>query len=155
MKLYQKIILCALLSVLLGGASGIVTSGSIQSWYPTIVKPSWNPPNWIFGPVWTLLYILIGASIAVIWHSEAENKSKAYRLFGIQAILNLIWTPIFFGMHNLGLSFIVIILMVLFIFLTILEFYKIKRLAAYLLFPYLAWVSFATVLNGAIFWLNR
>jgi translocator protein len=155
MKLIYKILLCAFVCLCLGGASGFLTSGSIQSWYPTIVKPSWNPPNWIFGPVWSLLYIMMGTSFALMWHSKNTDKKKAYRLFFIQFGLNLIWTPIFFGLYNIGLAFIVIVLMVICIILTIIEFNKIKPLAAYLLIPYVSWVSFATILNGTICSLNQ
>ncbi len=134
---------------------GASSSSSILDWYPTIYKPSWNPPNWIFGPVWSLLYIMIGAAFAFIWHSEKQEKRKAYRLFFIQFCLNLAWTPIFFNFHQIGFAFVEIIFMLIFIYLTIIEFYKINRKAAYLLVPYAIWVSFATMLNGTIYWLNR
>lgn len=155
MKLIFKIIISIFISLSLGGLSGIVTSGEITTWYPTIIKPSWNPPNWIFGPVWSLLYIMIGVAFALIWHSEKLDKRKAYRLFTIQFCLNLAWTPIFFNFHQIGFAFIEIIFMLIFIYLTIIEFYKINRNAAYLLLPYAIWVSFATILNGTIYWLNR
>ncbi len=155
MKLQLKIIICAFITLSLGGLIGASSSSSIQEWYPSIIKPSWNPPNWLFGPVWSALYLCIGVSVALIWHSAVENKIKAFRLFGIQFCLNLFWTPIFFNCHQIGLAFIEIVFMLIFIIFTIKEFYKINRIAAYLLCPYAIWVSFATVLNGAIFWLNR
>jgi translocator protein len=155
MKLHFKILICILISISLGGLIGASSSSSITDWYPSIIKPSWNPPNWIFGPVWSALYICIGMAFAIIWHCEEHPKKKAYRLFAIQFILNLAWTPIFFNFHQIGFAFIEIIFMLLFIILTIREFYKINRIAAYLLVPYAIWVSFATVLNGTIYYLNR
>ncbi len=155
MKLYYKISICVFTSLVLGALGGILTRGAIQSWLPFIQKPTWNPPNWIFGPVWTILYILIGTSIAIVWHSEKLNKNRAYQFFVIQAILNLLWTPVFFGLHDIFIALVVIILMVLFISLTMIEFYRINKLATYLLLPYLLWVSFASILNGNIYWLNK
>lgn len=155
MKLIYRIILCAFIILSLGGIIGASSASSIIEWYPSIIKPSWNPPNWLFGPVWSALYICIGISLALIWHSTVDIKTKAYRYFAIQLCLNILWTPIFFNFHQIGLAFIEIVLMLLFIVLTIIEFYKINRKAAYLLVPYAIWVSFATILNGTIYWLNR
>lgn len=155
MKLSYKFLLCIFVSLSLGGIIGASSSSSIIEWYPFIIKPSWNPPNWIFGPVWSLLYIMIGVVFALIWHSEKLDKRKAYRLFFIQFCLNLAWTPIFFNFHQIAFAFVEIIFMLIFIYLTIIEFYKINRKAAYLLVPYAIWVSFATILNGTIYWLNN
>lgn len=154
-SLIVKIIICTSLCVLLGIASGFSTVDSISNWYQYLVKPSWNPPNWLFGPVWTTLYLLMGISVAMIWHSDNPAKKFAVRLFIIQFILNLAWSFIFFNMHLPGWAFAEILVMLLFIILTIISFYTINKTAACLLIPYLLWVSFATVLNGTIWYLNK
>ncbi len=126
------------------------------TWYNTLNKPFFSPPNWVFGPVWTVLYILIAISGFVIWRKKTKvKKNKALKLFGIQLILNLIWSPIFFGAHQILLAFIVIIFMLYFIYKTINAFFKIDKTAVYLLYPYLAWVSFATILNLSVWLLNK
>lgn len=127
------------------------------SWYNTLVKPSFNPPSWLFGPAWTILYILIAVSAIIIWRKgiKKEKVRGALKLFAIQLVLNLIWSPIFFGAHNILLALIVIVVLWYFIFLTILAFYKIDKTASYLLWPYLAWVSFATILNFSVWILNK
>jgi len=140
------------------GALGTVfTVSSIPTWYTTLNKPVFNPPNWIFGPVWTVLYILMGVSFALIWLKgvKTQKSREAISLFLVQLFLNAIWTPIFFGAKNLFLALIVIILMWIFILKTILAFGKINKTASYLLYPYIAWVSFATILNFAVWLLNK
>ncbi|RYD78821.1 MAG: tryptophan-rich sensory protein [Sphingobacteriales bacterium] len=155
MNLFVKIIICVALCAGLGFASGFSTAGEINGWYATIQKPSWNPPNWIFGPVWTTLYVLMGIAAALIWHSKDERRSKALGLFVVQFIFNLAWSFIFFNQHQIGLAFAEIIIMLVLIIATTVSFYKIKPAAAYLMMPYILWVSFATVLNGAIWMLNK
>lgn len=152
-SLWIKILICITGCLILGIASGFSTAGSIANWYVTIQKPTWNPPNWLFGPVWTLLYILMGISLALVWHS-ATNNTKAITLFCIQFALNLSWSFIFFGLHQIGFAFIEIMVMLGFIIATIFAFSKINKTAAYLLLPYVSWVSFATILNGTIWFLN-
>lgn len=154
MNLVTKSIISAFLCLLLGSASGFSTFDSLKDWYPTIVKPSWNPPNWIFGPVWTILYILMGISFARIWHSLHIQKTKAIKWFGIQLSLNLLWTPLFFGAHSIGWAFVDIVCMLIAIGYTVFIFYSIDRPAGLLMIPYLLWVSFATMLNGTIWYLN-
>lgn len=154
-SLTSKIILCSLLCLTLGISSGFSTVDSITNWYQFIIKPSWNPPNWLFGPVWSLLYLLMGISVALIWHSQDSNKKNAIQLFIIQFALNLGWSFIFFNQHEIGWAFVEILIMLTAIILTILSFYKISKTAAYLLIPYLCWVSFASVLNGTIWFLNK
>jgi tryptophan-rich sensory protein len=142
----------------IGYLSGIVTRESITSWYPTLIKPVFNPPNWIFAPVWTVLYILMGVAGGMIWNrietDEAAVK-KAFKFFIIQLGLNALWSYLFFGLHNPLLAFIEVILLWLMILETYNQFKKIDKIAALLLLPYLGWVSFATVLTGSIWWLNR
>lgn len=152
---WLKIALCVSLCVTLGILSGFSTVESINNWYQHINKPSWNPPNWIFGPVWTTLYILMGISVALIWHTGHQFKNRAIGLFIIQFGFNLAWSFIFFNLHAIGWAFVEILLMLFFISLTLYSFYKINRLAAWLLIPYLLWVSFASVLNGTIWFLNN
>ena len=150
-----KILISTITTLALGIASGFSTIQSITDWYQYLNKPSFNPPNWIFGPVWTILYLMMGIAFAMIWHSRHPQKNKAMLLFAIQFIFNLAWSFLFFNRHLLGIAFIEILLMGCFIALTINSFYKINKLAAYLLIPYLCWVSFAAVLNGAIWFLNK
>lgn len=150
-----KIIICILICLTLGFLSGISTAEDINGWYVTLRKPSWNPPNRVFGPVWSLLYCLMGISIALIWHQPfPASKKKAYGLFGLQFVLNLLWSFIFFKMHNPALALAEITVMWCLIVLTILQFHKIRKVSAYLLIPYLLWVSFAAILNASIYSIN-
>lgn len=157
----QKILRIAVVlttCLVVGYLSGMVTRDSITTWYPTLVKPSFNPPNWIFAPVWTILYIMMGVAGGMVWNRmehDAENVKKAFMFFIIQLALNAIWSLLFFYFHNPFLSLIEIILLWLLIFETYTQFKKIDKVAGMLLVPYLAWVSFAMVLNGSIWWLNR
>ena len=154
-KLFSKIIICVILCVGLGAASGFSTADSINGWYQTIQKPSWNPPNWVFAPVWTLLYALMGISLALIWHNRHVLKNAALAFFVVQFVLNLLWSYIFFGRQNMQLALMEIILMWIMIFLTIFYFYRIHKIAAWLMIPYLLWVSFATFLNYTLYTLNH
>ena len=157
----QKIIRIAVVlttCLLVGYFSGMVTRDSITTWYPTLVKPSFNPPNWVFAPVWTILYIMIGVAGGMVWNrleQDPENVKKAFTFFIIQLALNAAWSVIFFYFHNPFLALIEVILFWLLIFETHIQFKKIDKTAGLLFIPYLAWVSFATVLNASIWWLNR
>lgn len=140
-----------------GYFSGIVTRSAITTWYPTLVKPSFNPPNWIFAPVWSMLYMMMGVAAGLVWNRidfENEIVKKALVVFGIQLALNALWSFLFFGLKNPMLAGIEIVILWLMIYETYTQFSKINKTAGYLLLPYLAWVSFATVLNGSIWWLN-
>jgi tryptophan-rich sensory protein len=144
--------------LLVGYLSGMVTRDSITTWYPTLVKPSFNPPNWVFAPVWTILYIMMGVAGGMVWNrleKDTENVKKAFTFFIIQLALNAAWSVIFFYFHNPFLALIEVILFWLLIFETYNQFKKIDKTAGLLLIPYLAWVSFATLLNASIWWLNR
>lgn len=150
-----KLTLCITIPLLIGGLSGFATANSISSWYVGINKPSFNPPNYLFGPVWTTLYILMGISLFMILQSPAnEMRKKALLIFSIQLFLNFLWSFIFFNFQLLSLAFIEIILMWLSILIMIIFFSKINKTATYLQIPYLLWVSFASVLNGSIWFLN-
>lgn len=152
-----KIVLVVLVCVSLGFLSGIVTRDSITVWYPTLVKPVFNPPNWIFAPVWTLLYIMMGIAAGLVWTSNTDEKTmkKALSFFAIQFGLNALWSYLFFGLHNPLLALVEVVLLWLMIFETYNQFKKIDKIAGFLLIPYLAWVSFATILNASIWWLNK
>ena len=144
--------------VVIGYLSGMVTRDSITTWYPTLVKPVFNPPNWIFAPVWSLLYIMMGIAAGMIWNRlelDEIHVKKAMKFFVIQLALNALWSYLFFGLNNPLLALVEIILLWLMIFETYTKFKTIDKVAANLLLPYLAWVSFATILNGSIWWLNR
>ncbi len=153
-SLFFKAFLCAVLCLILGIASGFSTTDSIQNWYIFINKPSWNPPNWLFGPVWTILYICMGIALGIVWHNKHLLQKKAITLFLIQFVLNLCWSAIFFNFHQIGWAFVEIIIMLVMIVITLYHFYQIKKVAGILLIPYLIWVSFATILNGTIWQLN-
>ncbi|MCX6735199.1 MAG: tryptophan-rich sensory protein [Candidatus Peregrinibacteria bacterium] len=141
-------------------AAGMVgtffTIAAISTWYVTLTKPALNPPNWIFGPVWTTLYALMGIAAFLIWKKGIEKKEvkSALGIFGLQLILNMIWTPIFFGLKNTGAAYAIIVAMWFAIICTMIKFYKINRTATYLLIPYILWVSFAAYLNLSIWLLN-
>jgi benzodiazapine receptor len=122
------------------------------AWYQTLNKPSWNPPPWIFGPVWTLLYLGMAVAAWLVW--KRGRQGQALRLYVVQLALNTAWTPVFFGAHQLGAAFIVIVCMWIAIFLTQRAFQAVSRPAGLLLVPYLAWVSFASVLNFTLWRLN-
>lgn len=139
---------------LLAGAIGSVfTAKSVSTWYATLAKPAINPPNWLFGPVWTALYIMMGIALYIVWEAKRE-KRKAFTLFGTQLALNAFWSILFFGMRQPFYAFIEIIALWAAILMTIISFYKVKRTAAYLLLPYILWVSYAAVLNYFLFALN-
>ncbi|MGV8171113.1 MAG: TspO/MBR family protein [Candidatus Woesearchaeota archaeon] len=147
-----KLLGCILLSMAAGLIGMIFTKTGPDSWYAQLIKPSFNPPGWIFGPVWTTLYILMGIAFYLVLKYKDNRKAKI--LFISQLILNTLWTIIFFGMHNPLLAFIEIIILWVLILLTIIEFYKKSKIAAYLLIPYILWVSFASILTLAIHLLN-
>lgn len=157
MQKILKIILVVVVCVTIGYLSGMVTRDSIITWYPTLVKPVFNPPNWIFAPVWTLLYVMMGIAAGLVWTSNSDEQTtkKAIGFFAIQFGLNALWSYLFFGLHNPLLALIEIFLLLLMIYETYVQFKKIDKVAGMLLLPYLAWVSFATFLNASIWWLNK
>ena len=164
-----KLIIAIVVSELAGIIGSVFTTPSIAGWYATLVRPALNPPAWVFGPVWTTLFALMGISLFLIWReydkltlSEVEGLVVQRRrqikvalvLFGIQLTLNTLWSIIFFGLHNPGAAFVEIILLWLAILATIIAFAKISKSAAWLLVPYILWVTFAAYLNFAIWGLN-
>jgi len=153
-----KIIIALIICLAVGYSASTVTRPSVESWYPTLVKPVFNPPNWIFMPMWTLLYILMAVAAGLVWDKikeQTEEVKKALLFFIIQLTLNAIWSYLFFGLKNPLLALIEIALLWLMIYETYLKFIKINRIAGYILIPYMAWVAFAAVLNASIWWLNK
>ncbi len=139
-----------------GMIGSIFTSSSIDTWYATLEKPTFNPPSWLFAPVWTALYFFMGISLFLILRQDLiKGKIKlAISIFGLQLILNALWSFLFFGLQNPFLAFMEIIILWIAILITILTFYKIKKVASILLVPYILWVTFATILNYYIWRLN-
>ena len=150
-----KLIIAILLPMVVGGFSGFLTANSINDWYVTLNQPSFNPPNWVFGPVWTTLYLIMGISLYRIWRLPAtEERNQAIKIFALQMTLNFFWSLIFFKWHLIGLALLEIIVMWIAIAMMIHHFRKLDAAAGYMNIPYLLWVSFASVLNGAYFILN-
>ncbi|MGB6219794.1 TspO/MBR family protein [Haloferula sp.] len=156
MKLWLRILISALVVILLGSLSGILGQASDRSWYQALNRPPGTPPGWVFGPVWTVLYALMGAAFALVWHQAAgtPHRAAAIRLFVIQMLLNLSWTPVFFGAQQILPALLIIISLWVLILLTIRRFLKVDATAAKLLIPYLIWVSYATYLNAGFLALN-
>jgi len=153
---FFKLLVSLILPIGLGSIAGIFTSKEIAGWFASLNKPSFNPPSYLFGPVWTALYILMGVSMFLIWNTpKTELRQKALAIFGIQLFFNFWWSILFFSFHTLFLSVINILVMWFLIIYMISLFKKIKPVAAYLQIPYLLWVTFATVLNISIFYLNK
>ncbi|MDG3003397.1 TspO/MBR family protein [Paludisphaera mucosa] len=146
---------------LTAAAAGIgswATIPNIDSWYAQVRKPSWTPPNWVFGPAWTTLYLLMSVAAWRVWRrvdADPEARKNALGCWLFQLLLNAAWSWLFFGMHDTGLAFVELISMWLVILATLVAFVRIDRVAAVLMAPYLLWVTYAGSLNGAIFWLNR
>jgi translocator protein len=152
----MKLLISILVPLLVGAISGFFTTSGVNGWYAVANKPWFNPPNWIFAPVWTTLYALMGIALFLVWRSDADKaiKQTAIALFAIQLTLNFFWSIIFFKLQQPGWAFAEIILMWVMILLTILWFGKVSPTAAWLLVPYICWVSFASVLNYSIWQLN-
>ena len=152
---FFKLLVCILIPLGVGGFAGMATANGIDSWYITLVKPSFNPPNAIFAPVWTFLYLLMGISFyLVIQSARGQQLFRAYLIFGGQLLLNFIWSFLFFYFQEIGWALAEIVLLWLSILGMIVFFHGINKTAAYLLIPYLCWVSFATFLNFTLYQLN-
>ncbi|MAL26555.1 MAG: tryptophan-rich sensory protein [Croceicoccus sp.] len=147
---------CVPVIVVLGLLSGQLSgSGADDPWFEALVKPDIYPPGWLFGVVWTILYALMGFALALVLASDRkEHKKSALVMFGVQFAANLLWSPIFFGMHMIAFGFFWIVMMVVLVLATIAYFARVSPLAAGLLVPYLAWVAFASVLNLQFWQLN-
>lgn len=157
MNKYVKILIFVVTCLAVGYLSSIVTRSSVATWYPTLVKPSFNPPNWAFPLAWTTLFVFMGIAAGLVWDKIEIKKGEvqnALLFFFIQLALNALWSFLFFGLKNPMLALIEIILLWLMIYETYMKFNKIDKTAGYLFVPYLLWVSFAIILNGNIWWLN-
>ena len=136
-------------------ASGTAVFVSTSGWYAGLNKPAWNPPGWIFGPVWTLLYVMMGIAAWLIWREGGWKMQRLpLSLFLLQWLFNALWTPLFFGAHRIGPAFVDIVLLWLTLVLTLTLFWRVSRMAGMLLMPYLGWVTFAAALNFTIWHLN-
>jgi tryptophan-rich sensory protein len=149
-------IACITLCQLVGVAGSFITAPNIPGWYAALVKPGFTPPDQVFGTVWTILYILMGISLFLVIKDGASTREKktAVAVFMAQLVLNFLWTPVFFALHALWAGFLIIIVLWALICVTMLLFWRVSRPAAYLLFPYLLWVGYASALNLAIAILN-
>jgi tryptophan-rich sensory protein len=156
LKKLPKILIAVLVCLGIGFFSGFATQSSIDTWYLTLNKPSFNPPDWIFAPVWTFLYILMGIAAGIVWSKGYYHKwvKTAMYHFIFQLLFNGLWSIVFFGFRSPGLAFLVIIVLLVLILLTYKWFKIVSKTAAYLLIPYLLWVAFATILNFSIWQLN-
>ena len=161
---FSKLIIAIAISELAGLVGSVFTLPSIPAWYATLTRPEIAPPNWVFGPVWTTLYALMGISLFLIWKQHPYKLEFvrmlrvwkwAIALFFIQLVLNTLWSIIFFGLQSPGVALVEIVFLWVAILATIITFYKISHPAAWLLVPYILWVSFAAYLNYAIWLLNR
>lgn len=153
---YKRLFFSLFFPQLAGWLGAIFTTSAIPVWYAALEKPSFSPPNWLFGPVWFLLYVLMGLSVYLIWQKADRNKKarSAMSLFWIHLFFNFSWSYVFFGLKWIGLALVNILIIWAFIVILMKKFSPIDKRAAYLLAPYFLWVSFATVLNAAVWWLN-
>lgn len=156
MKNGLKLLISLALPLMVGFSGSLWTMTGPGTWFEQVRKPEWNPPGWLFAPVWTTLYILMGIALFLVWKSSSSmgRKKTAMILWGIQLLLNFAWSFIFFNQHLIGLALADIIVLWFFILLTIFAFARISKPAAWLLVPYICWVSFATLLNYTIWVLN-
>ena len=151
-----KLIIALVVTLAIGGIGSMFTAPAITGWYVNLAKPALNPPNWVFAPVWTTLFILMGLAAFLVWRQGLDKKEIkiALAIFVFQLFLNVFWTLLFFGIHNPAVAFTEIISLWTAILALIIAFYQVNRTAAYLLIPYIVWVSFAAYLNFAIWQLS-
>lgn len=152
-----SLVVALVIPLVVGGIGGFATTSSLSDWYRVIERPSWTPPDWIFGPVWTFLYLVIGVASWLVWRQgwDSPGVRGALSLFGVQLILNLLWSVIFFGLRSPSWALLEIVVLWVMILLTMVQFYRLNTIAGLLFVPYQLWVTFATALNAAIWWLNR
>ena len=156
MKNWAKAVISLAIPQVVGITAALFTETGESSWFQSLAKPAWNPPGWLFGPVWTTLYILMGIALYLVWKSDAPTRLKrpAITFWAIQMGLNFLWSFLFFDMHLMDIAFYEIVTLWLVILLTIFAFARISKLAAWLLVPYISWVSFAALLNYTIWQMN-
>jgi translocator protein len=140
-----------------GALVGVLTGPDINTWYQTVDRSPWDPPDWVFGPVWTVLYLLMGVASWLVWRRgwDTQGVRPALGLYGLQLGLNFLWPVVFFALRSPGWALLEIILLWLLILAVVVRFRAISPTAAVLLLPYLLWVSFAITLNAGVWWLNR
>jgi len=148
----RPLLVFVMIALLVGGTATFFTEPSIPTWYAALAKPSFNPPNWIFAPVWTTLYVLMGVAAARVW--KQMGFGPEIKVWGAQLVLNFLWSLIFFWRHMIQVALIDMAGLWLLILVTLLLFWRRDRIAGLLMVPYLAWVSFAFALNWAIWQLN-
>ncbi len=153
---YNKLAISLVTPFIAGAIGSVFTFSEITGWYAKLSKPFFNPPNWIFGPVWTTLYILMGVSFYLVWIKKPKKNlfEKTSKIFGIQLALNALWSITFFGLHQIPLALIIIVLLYASIVAMVYYFKKTSKTAAKLQIPYLAWIAFAMLLNASILLLN-
>lgn len=152
-KIITMIVLCSGVGVI----GWVFTGNAVTDWYPTLKKPEFTPPSWLFGMVWPVLYVLMGVAAGILWNKPTGRKAVliAMRLFLFQLILNGLWTPLFFGLHRIDLALIEIVILWITLLATTIVFYVQSEPAGVLLIPYLMWVSFAVYLNAGYWYLNQ
>lgn len=157
LKSFKKLLISLLLPQLAGFLGSFFTRPAISSWYTFLKKPSFSPPNWVFGPAWITLYFLMGISIYLIWTSSSKEKTeskKIFVLFWIHLLVNALWSLVFFGLKSPAGALVNIIILWVLIIILIIKFWRINKWASYLLIPYFFWVTFASILNYSIWFLN-
>ncbi len=155
-KEIPQLVVSLIIVFVAGGIGTIFTLSQIPTWYAALVKPSWAPPNWVFGPVWTTLYVLIGIALFLVWREGINRKDVkiALSIFAVQLILNVLWSVIFFGYNSLFGGLITVIILWIAILANIIAFYRVSKPAGLLLIPYIIWVSIASYLNYSVYILN-
>jgi translocator protein len=153
---WLKLIVALLLPQVAGAIGGFFSAANVPTWYQTLLKPAFTPPGWVFGPVWGMLYLMMGLAFFFVLISEQNKDSRRFvaGLFGVHLLLNTLWSILFFGLRNPFLAFIDIIVLWLMITALVFVFWNIKKLAGMLMIPYWLWVSFASVLNYSIWKMN-
>ncbi|GAA5482970.1 TspO/MBR family protein [Haloferula sargassicola] len=154
--LKAKIILSIIVCELLGAWSGFSTVRTIEGWYDRLIHPPGTPPDWVFGPVWIALYAAMGAAFGLVWERAPAGMKKwqAMAMFVVQLLLNLVWSPVFFGMRRTEIGLVIVAALFMAVFITVLAFHPLEKKAAWLLLPYLAWTGYAAYLNAGILVLN-
>lgn len=153
--LILKLLISIALPLGVGAIAGMFTAQAVPEWFASLNRPWFSPPNWVFGPVWTFLYLLMGISFFLIWKQDANrNRKLAFVVYFVQLLLNFAWSFIFFYFKMIGLALVEIVLLWLTIVAMLVLFHRVKPAAAYLNVPYLLWVTFATILTAGYFWLN-
>jgi tryptophan-rich sensory protein len=151
-----KLVASLLLPLGIGAIAGMFTAKAIPGWYASLNQPSFNPPNWVFGPVWTMLYLILGISLFLVWKMDAgRERNQGILVFMVQLLLNFCWSFFFFYFKMIGVALADILVLWITIVFMLVRFYKLKPVIAYINIPYLLWVTFATALNMAYFFLNR